>query len=302
MQEYAAWRGEDSNCRDGTFANLQSFVQFMGYPRSGHTLIAMLLDAHPDVVLSNEINILKKWHDKFDTPLELEMLIVNKVLSRYDDRRVKKPKKHAKNEVGHYNYRVPGAWQGRWRCLRVIGDKKGSSTTAGLQRDWNGTVAKFDWLRANVGVPVKLFHVIRNPFDNIATMIGRGLNVRTHNASDHLSLLADAWDDKWMSRVERWIGLFTTNMQFARTLSPADVLHVHDYQLLRNATHETQRWCRFLDLDCPPRYSAAVERILYRSPWRSRHRIPWSSRAKRRIEEVIRSHEILGGYTFDGEN
>jgi hypothetical protein len=56
-------------------------------------------------------------------------------------------------------------------------------------------------------------------------------------------------------------------MAYARTLPPEDVLHVHDHMLLANATRETQRWCAFLGVDCPPRYSAAVARILFRSPW-----------------------------------
>jgi hypothetical protein len=296
---FASWRSEASGCRDGTFANLQSFVQFMGYPRSGHTLIAMLLDAHPDVALSNEINLLEKW-DKFATAFELEMLVVNKVLARYAADRPQKPKKHAKNEVGHYNYRVPGAWQGRWRCLRVLGDKKGSSTTAGLQRDWNGTLAKLRWFESNLHVPVKFFHVIRNPFDNIATMITRGLNVRTHNATDRATMVAAQWDDSWDKRVERWIGLFETNVRFALTLPPGSVLHVHDFQLLGNATHETQRWCAFLSLECPARFSAAVARVLFRQPWRSRDRIPWSSRARRRIDKFLREHELLQHYSFEG--
>ena len=56
------WRQVDSDCMDGTFNNLHTFVQFVGYPRSGHTLVAMLLDAHPNIVISNEYNILEKWY------------------------------------------------------------------------------------------------------------------------------------------------------------------------------------------------------------------------------------------------
>jgi hypothetical protein len=300
VSEFAAWRDVDSDCADGSFSNLRSFVQFFGYPRSGHTLVAMLLDAHPDIVISNEYNLLEKW-DKFETVHDMYMIILNKMLRRYDANAVPRAKKHAKNEAGHYNYRVPGAWQGRWRCLRVIGDKKGSSTTAGLQRNWEATLDKIAWIRNSTGLPVKFFHVIRNPYDNIATMITRSLNVRTHNATDHASTVADKWDSKWMTRVRRWIGLFETNMAYARTLPREDVLHVHDHMLLANATHETQRWCAFLGVECPPRYSAAVARILFRSPWKSRNRIPWSNTAKRLIARFMRGHELLRMYSFESE-
>jgi hypothetical protein len=151
-------------------------------------------------------------------------------------------------------------------------------------------------------VPVKFFHVLRNPFDNIATMITRGLNVRTHNATDRTTMVAEQWDESWEKRIDRWMRLFETNIRFALTLPPGDVLHVHDFQLLNNATHETQRWCRFLNLECPARFSAAVARILFRSPWRSRDRIPWSARAKRRIEQFLRGHELLHHYSFEGNS
>jgi hypothetical protein len=47
------------------------------------------------------------------------MTILEKSIKRYSPI-PSKDKKHAKNEVGHYNYRVPGAWQGRWQCLKGL--------------------------------------------------------------------------------------------------------------------------------------------------------------------------------------
>ena len=37
------------------------FLLFIGYNRSRHTLLAALLDAHPHVVVANDLNILKQW-------------------------------------------------------------------------------------------------------------------------------------------------------------------------------------------------------------------------------------------------
>ena len=37
------------------------FFLFIGYNRSRHTLFAALLDAHPHVVVANDLNILKQW-------------------------------------------------------------------------------------------------------------------------------------------------------------------------------------------------------------------------------------------------
>jgi hypothetical protein len=134
-----------STARSAISARLCSFSAIRA---AGHTLVAMLLDAHPDIVVSNEYNLLEKW-DKFETVARhVHDHSQQNAAPLRRQRGAKSAKKHAKNEAGHYNYRVPGAWQGRWRCLRVIGDKKGSSTTAGLQRNWDATLDKIAWMRA----------------------------------------------------------------------------------------------------------------------------------------------------------
>ncbi len=38
---------------------IESFCLFLGYPGSGHSVIGALLDAHPEVVISNEIHVLR---------------------------------------------------------------------------------------------------------------------------------------------------------------------------------------------------------------------------------------------------
>ena len=37
---------------------LRSFCLFIGYPRSGHSLLGSLLDAHPDIAIAHEVNAL----------------------------------------------------------------------------------------------------------------------------------------------------------------------------------------------------------------------------------------------------
>ena len=36
----------------------KTFLMFIGYPRSGHTLISSLLDAHPNAIVTNEFNVI----------------------------------------------------------------------------------------------------------------------------------------------------------------------------------------------------------------------------------------------------
>jgi hypothetical protein len=42
-----------------SFDQVENFCMFIGYPRSGHTLVGSLLDAHPNIILADELNALK---------------------------------------------------------------------------------------------------------------------------------------------------------------------------------------------------------------------------------------------------
>ena len=60
--------------RSYVFDSVKSFVMFAGYPRSGHTLIATMLDAHPQIVMADEYHVLHPEHAHLlegDDPLRL---------------------------------------------------------------------------------------------------------------------------------------------------------------------------------------------------------------------------------------
>ncbi len=103
------------------FADGAPFLLFVGHPRSGHSLVGSLLDAHPDVVVSHELDALKYVaagyrRDQLFT-LVLEHAKANAAAGR---------------KSWGYSYAVPGQWQGRYDQLAVVGDKRGRATTARL--------------------------------------------------------------------------------------------------------------------------------------------------------------------------
>lgn len=59
---------------------------------------------------------------------------------------------------------------------QVIGSKKGDMTTKLLVKSENMDV--LTQLQQYLGVPIKFLHVVRNPYDNIATMLLRALGKR----------------------------------------------------------------------------------------------------------------------------
>lgn len=47
------------------FSRLKIYILFIGYPRSGHSLIGSLLDAHPDMMVSNRLNALHFFNKNY---------------------------------------------------------------------------------------------------------------------------------------------------------------------------------------------------------------------------------------------
>ncbi|XP_027057137.1 uncharacterized protein LOC113684038 [Pocillopora damicornis] len=43
------------------YDSVKIFLLFIGYNRSRHTLLASLLDAHPNIIVANDYNILGEW-------------------------------------------------------------------------------------------------------------------------------------------------------------------------------------------------------------------------------------------------
>src|SRR5256885_2113523 len=143
-----------SGARTGAYSDLQAFCLFIGYPKSGHSLVGALLDAHPDMVIARAVNPLALVvADGLPPAKVFERLLEN---SREEAARGRKQNK--------YRYEVEGQWQGRVRNLRVLGDKFSDRTTKRIGRT-AGALASFE---REVGLPLRLIHVIRNPFDMVA--------------------------------------------------------------------------------------------------------------------------------------
>ena len=45
--------------------SLETYCMFIGYPRSGHSLVGSLLDAHPQIILAHELNALELFKRGF---------------------------------------------------------------------------------------------------------------------------------------------------------------------------------------------------------------------------------------------
>ena len=107
-------RGELFKLYDG----IETFLMFIGYPRSSHSLVGALLNAHPQIIISNEYHIVNKWDIYRDDALksfgmQKYLLFYNlQSISTWQATFGVRSKEPAFLDDGINSYNVPGAWQG----------------------------------------------------------------------------------------------------------------------------------------------------------------------------------------------
>ncbi len=246
------------------FADVRSFVLFVGCPRSGHSLVASMLDAHSDVVIAHELDALPYVAAGWTRgELYARILLHDREFTA------------AGRKWFGYDYIVPGQWQGRFRQLRVIGDKRGAVTTERIGED----PSLLHRLEDVVGVPVRLLHVTRNPFDNVVTMSRR--------ASSSLEGAAD-----------RYLDLCAT-VASIHAERGGEIMHLRHEDLVADVPGRLGAVCRFLGLEADEDYLTACAGVAFDSPRRTRHELPWPAGQRDRMLAAMKQYDFLSSYALE---
>jgi hypothetical protein len=251
----------------GDFDDVRAFVIFVGQPRTGHSIVGALLDAHPNALIAHELDALKYVGAGYDRRRLFALLV---------------RAERARIAAGHlsstgYQYLVDGQWQGRYESLQVIGDKKGGRSTARLGAD----IGLLDRLRATVGVDVYVVQVVRNPYDVIATMQRRAPKRRLPDVVDLFFDLADSVDE------------------VRRRVAPDRFHELHHDALISDPAATLGDLCRFLSLPAPADYLGACSAIIFDAPRRTRSDVGWTPELIERVAARSAEHPSLAHYCFD---
>ncbi len=257
------------------FAQVEAYCMFVGYPKSGHSLFGSLLDAHPEAIIAHEQDALRYLGAGFGKVQLFHLLLENS--RRYAD---------AGRDWNVYSYRVPGQWQGRFRKLRVIGDKKGALSTIRLDKAPNLQHK----LQKTVGVPVKYVHVVRNPYDNISTMLRDGVfDWRSGGRGRDLK-----------RNIEDYFSLCEAMKRFKERTDPSDVFEVRHEEIVADPERALRRLCAFLDLGTPEDYLRDCAAMVFRSPSKSREKVEWSAEDVEYVRRRAQEFDFLRGYSYEG--
>ena len=279
---------------DRKFSKVNKLLLFIGYPRSGSTLFGSLLDAHPHTVVANEFNLIGKWYNLTQRHNASRNDIFDALFANSVEEAVSKQR--AKNNNFFFNYYVPRLWQGRYRDhISVIGDKRCVSTTRGLNAD----MSKLTEVSRKLGTPIKLIHIVRNPFDTVATMTiragGKHLRMRAKTAGSSFKLNEPA---RLAQQAQIYLSLVDMNVKLRKRFGKS-VLDVDYSAFIRHPKKCWRRICNFLELECSASYIGAISKIVFKKETFTRRHIAWSEPVKQDILNKIATVSFLKGMKFD---
>jgi hypothetical protein len=298
----------------GLFGEIETFCMFIGYPRSGHSLIGSLLDAHPNMIIAHEQDLLGHIQAGFGRDQVYYLLLRNSRVFTQAGR------------TWHgYSYRVPNQWQGRFKRLQVIGDKQAGASTERLGSDPELLKLLQDVIDANI----KFVHVVRNPYDMISTtyksrkrpywhsvrqylileflrsghrrLLGTlsSLDGRRHRSAPHSNMNETGSNTNLMDDIEYYFSLCETVADLKRQIKSVDILDVRHESFIENPRSCLKEICLFLEVDPLDDYLDDCASIVRQSSHKSRYDVRWEREFIDIVKNKLVEFAFLEGYSYE---
>ena len=278
---------------------VKNFVFFVGYERSGDSIVGALLDTHPHVVIPQEFLLFEKfpelniasndsWKGNLFTSL-YERNINNWLLSSNFKGRMLK---------------VEGLWQGGFQDhIEVIGDQSGGLTTRMYLEDRETFTDNFEKLQQVIGIPIRVIHVLRNPFDIISTEIA-------FNAGGG-KLLKCMWEnctaDKTSSpKLQEEVEYTFTRFNAVREIiddiiGRENAVEIHYCDLVADPTDTLSKVFNFLEVGTTGHFLDVCAEKVFKSVSRSRDWIVWPQEQVDLVEAKMKRYEMFSRYSFKSD-
>jgi hypothetical protein len=137
-----------------------------------------------------------------------------------------------------------------------------------------------DRVRKVVRVPIKVIHVTRNPFDNIATEARRR----------HVTLTEGT----------RWYEEICQAVEVVRPLlDPSELFDLRYESFAAAPAPMLAELCEFLGIKAEPDYLDACAGLVWPGTRRTRDATLWTDDERAGVERLIDRYEVLQSYSFD---
>ena len=310
---------------------VEKFVFFIGYQRSGHSIIGSFMDAHPHMVIAHEFMLFAKWKEMEEkyalsgekNPLRNKEMLFNEL---YRDSCADANHGWRSGQLRNKNYSlsVDSQWQGRYdRFIKVLGDKSGGATTTVYTSSPHQFEQFLSEMKETVGVPIRVLHVVRNPYDMIATdaLYSEGKRRRdktgvrqavfVSNVKRNLTELRAAGKVEAFkaarlnnltlleSRTKSITRLANGNKNIIHLIGEENVLELHNVDLVNDPISTLRKICVFLDIDCSDSYLKTCADKVFKTISNTRELVVWPDSTKRKVEALIKQHTFFQRYSYD---
>ena len=274
---------------------IEKFVLFVGNIITGHTMIASLMDAHPNMIVSNEYLLINKVFQSRTEWLKNKTSLFNKLYehswreSHNGMTSISKALSGAHYGVGIIsNY----SWHGMYRNLKVIGDKCGKYIVSLYQQDPTHFRQLLKQLSDTLQIPM-----IRNPYDAVATKCLGSVTTQQptetnkYNNPTCLKRIMTAFFS-----VEDWVMRMKNDAELN-----LNVLDIHNADYVKFPVETVRKVCEFFEVDCPEGYLQACKEKAYSSTRKTRKLVAWPKELVKDFDRAMKKFPFLQRYSYESD-
>ncbi len=256
--------------------SIPKFLTFVCCGQSGHTILAAILDSHPNVIIGEEKKAIWRRRSKED---------LYRVLFEDSQGRAKSTKSY-RSKVGSF----PNLYQGRYIShLDVIGDKCGWDVIGPQLDKENPTDRRIKQFLSRIHpAEHKYIHALRNPFDIISNWNSNkaGRKHSGHKGPDNILKAIDLYE-KYARTIQK--------VYYDNGYNP---YQIRNEDLCLDPEFIIESLCDYLEIPCPEDWlKICVEAI---NPVHRRVSEGfWTKESINKVEEIIDTYDFLGGYKYE---
>lgn len=274
---------------------VDKFVFFIGYPRSGHSIIGSFMDSHPNMIIAHEYPLFKILSD-FKMPKE--MIFNSLYRNSYDQLLSGSRGKENLGKKG-YSLTVNKLWQATFKKLKVIGNKHGGTVVQFFRQHPRAFLSILRYLKRTIEVPIYVIHVVRNPFDMIATQtlfMKTGIpGVKFLN----LFSVENKFNDSELL-VSTTTDMLERAAAAAKIINILDlpILEIHSEDLIQDPVYVLKSICDFVEVECSAYYLNTCKNNTFSSSSKSRNTVVWTQALVDSIHMALKKFTFFHRYSF----
>ena len=272
---------------------IEKFVYFIGYGRSGHSLVGSMLDAHPNAIIAHEYWVFRQWSTDHKHRLCNKSVLFNDLAKNSHESISGVHWRNPRLQKKGYSLYVDGLWQGTFKDkLKVIGDKSGDDAPWTYQKSPPNTTRYCRELQDLLGIPFRAIYVARNPYDVMAT-------IALYRSSPIPEVKVKASKTEKFNNTARMEEAF--NVLFGKVKGMVGmvrdcnqtILEIHIADMIRNPQDSIQRICDYLDLECHDDYLQKCVKKMYTTVSKTRDVVVWPPELLMKIQEEKKKYRFF---------